>query len=96
MLGIHAAVTRKRPGDAYEGYYEKEKLTMYEAFKLFTVMGAYATNEEQIKGTITRGKLADMTVLSGDPFKLEHEDDLLDIAVEMTIIGGEVKLKKNQ
>lgn len=95
LLGIHAAVTRKAPGQTHSGYNGKEKLSMHEAFKLFTVMGAYPTNEETIKGTITRGKLADMTVYSQNPFELEDPDDLLNTDIEMTIIGGEVKYEKS-
>lgn len=95
LLGIHAAVTRKAPGQTHDGYNEKEKLTMEEAFKLFTTMGAYPTNEETIKGTITRGKLADMAVYSQNPFELENPDDLLETEIDMTIIGGEVKYEKS-
>src|SRR5699024_11392678 len=68
-----------------------EKLSMSETFRLFTEMGAYPTNEENIKGTISRGKLADMTVYSHDPFKMEHPDELLETNVEMTVIGGDGK-----
>ncbi|HLR51547.1 MAG TPA: amidohydrolase family protein, partial [Candidatus Avamphibacillus sp.] len=94
LLGIHAAVTRKKPGQHHDGYYPGEKLSIYEAFRLFTEMGAYPTNEETIKGTITRGKLADMTVYDRDPFEMEDADGLLEMEVEMTIVGGEVKYEK--
>ncbi|MCQ6277103.1 amidohydrolase [Bacillus sp. V3B] len=88
LLGIHAAVTRKAPGQNHIGWNENEKLTMTEAFKLFTVMGAYPTNEENRKGTITRGKLADMTVYSSNPFRMRDADELLHTDIDMTIIGG--------
>lgn len=94
LLGIHAAVTRRKPGEVHDGWNPGEKLTMEEAFHLFTKMGAYATNEEAIKGTITRGKLADMTVFSQNPFDMEDPDELLGTQVEMTIIGGEVKYRR--
>src|SRR5690625_1054821 len=71
LLGIHAAVTRKLPAETHDGYYQEEKLTMEEAFALFTKMGAYPTNEETKKGTISIGKLADMTVRSE-----EHTSEL--------------------
>ena len=64
---------------------------MKEAVQLFTIGGAYATNEEHIKGTLTRGKLADMTVFSKDLFAMEHPNELLGTDVEMTIIDGEVQ-----
>ena len=63
-------------------------MSLNDAFKLFTVMGAYPTNEEKIKGTITRGKLADMTVYSANPFEMENVDELLHTGIDMTIIGG--------
>jgi len=95
LLGIHAAVTRKKPGDMHGGWNPNEKLTMEEAFRLFTEMGAYPTNEDTIKGTISRGKLADMTVFSSNPFTMEDPDELLETTVEMTVIGGEMKYQKN-
>jgi hypothetical protein len=94
LLGIHAAVTRKTPGDTHGGYVPDEKLTMEEAFQLFTEMGAYPTNEETVKGTIARGKLADITVYSSNPFEMEDPDELLETDIEMTIVGGEVKYRK--
>ena len=94
LLGIHAAVTRKGPGDTHEGWNKKEKLSMYHAFKLFTEMGAYPTNEETIKGTISRGKLADMTVYSQNPFEMNNPDELLNTEIEMTIIGGNITFEK--
>ncbi|WP_099159756.1 amidohydrolase [Virgibacillus ndiopensis] len=93
LLGIHAAVTRKAPGQNH-GWNEQEKLSMHDAFKLFTKLGAYPTNEETVKGTISRGKLADMTVYSRNPFEMKDADELLDTDIEMTIIGGEIKYQK--
>jgi predicted amidohydrolase YtcJ len=91
LLGIHAAVTRKTPGkpDIWNG---DQKISMLDAVKLFTIGGAFATNEEAIKGTISRGKLADMTVFSKNLFTLENTEELLDTNIEMTIIDGEIQL----
>lgn len=94
ILGIHAAVTRKLPGENHDGYYPEQKLTMEQTFALFTKMAAYPTNEETIKGTITRGKLADMTVFSMDPFTMEDPDQLLDMDIHMTIIDGHIMYTK--
>ncbi|GAB3797568.1 amidohydrolase [Virgibacillus kimchii] len=96
LLGIHAAVTRKTPGQTHEGYIPDEKLTMEEAFQLFTEMGAYPTNEETVKGTIARGKLADITVYSKNPFDMDNPDELLETDIEMTVIGGEVRYRKGE
>ncbi|NYE03936.1 hypothetical protein F4694_000680 [Bacillus niacini] len=90
LLGIHAAVTRKTP-DKNEVWNESQKISMFEAVKLFTVGGAYATNEEAIKGTISRGKLADMTVYSKNLFELDNPDELLNTNIEMTIIDGKIQ-----
>lgn len=89
LLGIHAAVTRKAPGGTHEGYFPQEKLTMKEAIHLFTMGGATVTNEDHLKGTLSRGKLADMTVYSHDLFAIEP-DELLSTKAVMTIIGGKV------
>lgn len=94
LLGIHAAITQRHPDETHNGWNEKEKLTMEEALEVFTVGGAYATNEEYKKGTISRGKLADMTVFSRDLFEIEHPDELLATEVEMTVIGGEIVYRK--
>ncbi|WP_429371116.1 amidohydrolase [Paenibacillus sp. DS2015] len=95
LLGVHAALTRRLPSQSHHaGWNEIEKLSISEAVKLFTIGGAYATNEEHIKGTLTRGKLADMTVFSHDLFTMEHPDELLSTNVEMTIIDGEVSYIK--
>lgn len=53
---------------------------MMDAIKLFTIGGAHATNEEHLKGTITRGKLADIVILERTFF--ENPDDLLRTKVE--------------
>ncbi|MBS3681954.1 amidohydrolase [Ornithinibacillus massiliensis] len=95
LLGIHAAVTRRAPGDRHKGWNSEEKLSMYDAFKLFTKMGAYPTNEETLKGTISRGKLADMTVYSTNPFEIDDPDELLETTIEMTIIGGDIHYQKS-
>lgn len=89
LLGIHAAITRRAPKATHEGYNPSEKLTMKEALQLFTHGGALATNEESVKGTITRGKYADMTVYSKNLFALEP-DEILTVKTEQTIINGEV------
>jgi hypothetical protein len=56
---------------------------------MYTINGAYASFEEDIKGSITQGKLADMVLLSDDPTTTPPEQ-IKDVKVEVTIIGGEV------
>jgi len=56
---------------------------------MYTEGAAYASFEEGIKGNIIPGKLADLVILSGDPTEVPVEE-IKDLEVEMTIIGGEV------
>lgn len=89
LLGIHAAVTRRAPHDTHDGYNPSERITIEEALRVFTIGGALATNEEALKGTLGRGKFADMTVYSQNLF-VADPDELLETDIEMTIIGGEI------
>ena len=61
--------------------------------RLYTVDAAYATQEETEKGSIEDGKLADLSILSEDPTAIPPEN-LVDVEVEMTIIGGKVAYQK--
>lgn len=94
LHGIYAAVTRKGM-DGYPdgGWMPEQKLTLEETMSLFTKGSAYATFEEHKKGTITEGKLADMVVLSEDIFEV-NENDIKDIEVEKTIVGGKIEYSK--
>lgn len=87
MVGLYGAVTRK--GMSGTVYGENERLTMEEAIRGYTANGAYFTWEEGIKGTLEQGKLADMIVLSDDLLTIDPER-ILDVEVEMTILGGKV------
>jgi predicted amidohydrolase YtcJ len=81
MLGFKAAVTRE--------FYPEECVTVEEALRLYTIDAAYTLFEENVKGSIEKGKLADLTVLSRDPWMVEPKE-IGDIEVEMTIVGGRV------
>jgi predicted amidohydrolase YtcJ len=81
LLGIWAAVARKS--------FPQEKLTVDEAIRMYTINAAFTSCEETVKGVIERGKLADLTVLSQDPYKIE-ENSIGDIKVDMTIVDGEI------
>ncbi|WP_018133173.1 amidohydrolase [Effusibacillus pohliae] len=93
LLGLHAAVTRKRPGKTHDEYQPEQKLTIQQAVRLFTLGGTYATREEAVKGTIAPGKYADLTVLDRDIFA-DHPDVLLETNVIRTVIGGETVYEK--
>jgi len=81
LLGLQNAVTRKFPSE--------ERIAIYEALSMYTVDAAFSTGEENIKGSIESGKLADLTVLSKDPLTVSP-DRIKEITVEMTIIGGRI------
>jgi len=82
MEGIWAAVTRG-------GFLSAERLGVEQVLYMYTVNGAYASFDETEKGSISERKLADMVVLSRDPFTVPP-DELKSIKVEKVIIGGRV------
>jgi predicted amidohydrolase YtcJ len=92
MVGLYAAVTRK--GMSGEVYGPEEKITMKEAITGYTAKAAYLTREENIKGTLEPGKLADIIVLSNDLLTIDPEK-ILDVQVLMTIVNGKVVYEKS-
>ena len=64
------------------------------ALRTYTINGAFGAFEEDIKGSIEVGKLADFTVLDKDIMIIE-EDEILDTNVEITIIGGKIVYSRN-
>jgi predicted amidohydrolase YtcJ len=88
LPGIHAAVTRRRAGGTPRGgWYPEQRLTVEEAVRAFTLGAAYAAGEEARKGSLTPGKVADLTVLSRDVFTIPPAE-ILETRVVRTIVGG--------
>lgn len=88
LYGFHAAVARQDAEGYPEGGYQPEnKLSRQEALKGMTIWAAYAAFEEDEKGSIEPGKLADFVVLETDIMKAD-EKILRDIKVKNTYIGG--------
>ncbi len=89
LAGIHAAVTRRRadgsPGP--DGWIPAQRLTVAQAVRAYTIGAAYASGEAHLKGSLAPGKLADLAVLSRDPFRIAPME-ILDIRVDMTIFDG--------
>lgn len=84
-LGIYSMVTRKTSsGDVL---YESEGVSPIEAIRAYTIDGAYAAWEENFKGSIEVGKLADLVVADWDPLEIPH-DDLRNIQTLKTIVNG--------
>ena len=95
MLGLYAAVTRKTlSGQPEGGWFPQEKLTIEEAIQAYTLNTAYASFEEDMKGTLTVGKLADFVVLS-DNLRTMDPDDIKDVTVTTTVVGGRVVYSAN-
>ncbi len=94
LYGIYEAVTRKDlTGKPEEGWLPEQKLTVEEAVYGYTKAGAYASFEEDIKGSIEEGMLADLVVLSDNIFEIP-EDDIKNVEIDMTIFHGEIIYKK--
>lgn len=87
LLGIWAAVAREA--------FPEERITVDDALRLYTVNAAYASFEEDIKGSIDVGKLADLVVLSREPHEIPP-NEIRDVKVEMTIVGGKVVYGKSE
>ncbi|MBS3819763.1 amidohydrolase [bacterium] len=88
---FYASVTRKL--DDGSRFYPEQSMSRKEALRSYTINGAYASFQEDILGSLTPGKLADITVLSKDIMTVP-EDEILDAEVLYTIVGGKVRYKK--
>ncbi len=91
LPGFYAAVTRRMKGGT--AFFPDQKMTREEALRAYTINGAYAAFEEGIKGSLTPGKLADITVLSKDIMTCP-EKEIRTAEVLYTIIGGKVLFRK--
>jgi len=100
MIEFYAAVARKsikgESGEAMSaealakaGWHPEQAVSREQALKMFTMSPAYAAFEEQDKGSIEPGKLADLTVLSKDIMRVPTPE-ILTTTCAMTVIGGEI------
>ena len=85
MMALQSSVTRTDMKGNIWG--ANQKVTVEEAIRIGTINGAYASFEENIKGSLEAGKLADLVVLGRDPFK-EPPSSLISIPIERTMVGG--------
>ncbi len=85
MMAIQSSVTRTDYTGEVWG--PSQKISVEEAIKVATINGAYASYEENIKGSIEIGKLADLTILGQDPRETDPMR-IIDIPVERTMVGG--------
>ncbi len=80
LLGVHSAVNHSNPA---------ERVDPLTALRLFTLNGARLGFEEQDKGSLSTGKLADLVVLGDDPLRVDV-NEIKDIPVELTVVSGQV------
>ncbi len=94
LYGIYAAVTRrtldgKHPG----GWVPEQKIDVAAAIRCYTIHSAYAAFEENIKGSITPGKLADLVVLSEDIRQIDPVR-IKDVSIDLTVFDGQVVYRR--
>lgn len=94
LLGVYAAVTRRTLDDKNpNGWIPEQKISVEDAIKCYTINSAYASFEENIKGSIEVGKLADLILLSDDIITIDPIK-IKDVKVEMTMFDGEIIYNK--
>ena len=81
LHAIRCCVTR-------EGFEPHQRISVEEAFRMYTLDAAYAQFQEGIKGSITVGKRADLVIIDRDPFKMDP-DLITDIKLVRTVVAGE-------
>lgn len=90
VLGIYAAVTRQTlDGRPEGGWFPEERVSVETALRAYTVNNAWAAGEEDLKGRLAPGLLADVVVLDRDPFGV-RPGELKDLRVLLTMVGGVV------
>jgi len=85
LMGMQGMVTRKGWDGKTWGL--NQRITVDEALMVNTINGAYASFEENLKGSITAGKLADFVVLGEDPHTVDPEK-IKDVQIVRTVVGG--------
>ncbi len=86
LMAIQSMVTRKDFAGRVWG--PNQRISVDEALRICTMNGAYASFEEDLKGSITAGKLADFVVLEEDPYDVDP-DRIKEIKVLRTVVGGQ-------
>ncbi len=94
MLTIYAAVTR-RTLDSNNVWVPEQKISVEETVRAYTVGSAYAEFQEQVKGSITPGKLADLVILSRDLFKIDPKE-IEKAKVVLTMVDGRVVYEERE
>lgn len=90
LLGFYAAITRQKPdGTPPGGWFPDQRMSRAEALRSWTIEGAYAAFEEERKGSLEPGKLADFVILSGDIMTMPA-GQIPQVRVVTTVAGGKI------
>ncbi len=96
LHGMYAAVTRQTlDGQPEGGWFPEERIDVETALRAYTVNNAFAAGEEDDKGRLVPGLLADLVVLDRDIFRIPPEE-LKDVNVLLTVVGGRVVFERDQ
>ena len=88
LLGIYAALTRQTlDGQPEQGWFPEERVDLETAIRAYTINNAFAAGEEDLKGSIRPGKLADFTIVDRNLFEIAPAE-IKDVRVLATIVGG--------
>jgi predicted amidohydrolase YtcJ len=93
-VGIYAMRTRVHEISG-EAYGLEQRISLIDALKTFTINGAYLTYDEDVRGSLEAGKLADLVILDVDLLNVT-DDELLDMGsrVLVTMVGGDIRYQK--
>ncbi|WP_050183174.1 amidohydrolase [Domibacillus robiginosus] len=89
LASIYAAVERKKPGETHEGYRPEQKLSRFEAIRMYTLGSAQAIGKEHERGLIKVGYVADFSIFDRDLFAGTSEEMLAAKAIK-TVVAGKV------
>jgi hypothetical protein len=84
-----------RKTDSGQSLDPSQAVSITEALRAYTTLGAFAGREERIKGSLEPGKLADVAVLDRNIFSIPS-DEIRDVQVDMTIVGGVVRYQRGR
>lgn len=95
LFGVYSAVTRRTLDDKNpNGWLPEQKITVEETVRAFTAGSAYAEFQENVKGTLEIGKLADFVIVSDDIFSIDPVK-IRDVTVVLTVVDGKVAYQKD-
>ncbi|MGW8265377.1 MAG: amidohydrolase [Longimicrobiales bacterium] len=93
---IHAAVNRTTLNHTPEGgWFPEQKISVHEALKAYTINNALAAFEDDIRGSLEAGKLADITVCDRNLLEIDPRE-ILDMNVEMTVVDGKIVFQREE